>query len=92
LWVEVMRSDGVVVVRCADVLDLSVCGWFRACLVVLDIWFSNRFQICWDLQDFFDSLRVFKSVEICRFLCIWLNSTVSTLTVWRWSTSRDLSA
>jgi hypothetical protein len=26
LWVEVMRSDGVVAVRCADVLDLSVCG------------------------------------------------------------------
>jgi hypothetical protein len=41
----------------------------------LDTWFSDRCQICWDLQDSpFESLMVSKSVEICRSLCVWLNS------------------
>ncbi|MCI52424.1 hypothetical protein A2U01_0073668, partial [Trifolium medium] len=41
---------------------------------------------------YFESLLVSKSGEICRFLCNWLTSfasvlTVSVVTVWRWAAS-----
>jgi hypothetical protein len=63
--------------ECCDVdvllwwwLDLALLGigWCRVRWVFSsDIWFSDRCQVCWDLQDSpVESLLVPKSVEICR--------------------------
>jgi hypothetical protein len=62
--------------ECCDVdvllwwwLDLALLGigWCRVRWVFSsDIWFSDRCQVCWDLQDSpVESLLVPKSVEIC---------------------------
>jgi hypothetical protein len=42
-----------VVVRCwcgGIGSDAAGSGWHRVCLAFDDIWFSDRFQICWDLH------------------------------------------
>jgi hypothetical protein len=91
-WSEMMRgfSDGEVMLSW---YGGDVFGVFRVWVVLL------RYLIFWPF---------FKSVEICRFLlslcwcsnllrfagflCIWLTSTASVLTVWRRSASWDLTA
>jgi hypothetical protein len=64
IGIELKWWDGVVVVgSChADVFDLSVCGWFRACSVVFYFWFLDRSQIYWDLKD---SFWVANGFQIC---------------------------
>jgi hypothetical protein len=57
------------------------CGWYRARLVFPNIWFSDCFQICWDLQDFFWVVEGFQICWGLQVSGIWFNSTAWVLTV-----------
>jgi hypothetical protein len=93
-WVVVVVGWVDVVVRCRDVIvvvfGFDASGvWSMPCVIgfstILDSLPSSIFLRF--AGFYFESLMVSKYVEICRFLCIWLTSIASVLTVWRWSMS-----
>ncbi|MCH83035.1 hypothetical protein A2U01_0003849, partial [Trifolium medium] len=63
---------------CQSLFD-GACGSLVIGGVEMGWWWWLEVMRWWIL---FESLMVSKSVEICRFLCIWLTSTASVLTVW----------
>jgi hypothetical protein len=54
-------GGGEVMLWCLDMGSL-MCRWCCVELVLYDTWFSDRFQICWDLQILF---RVSEGFQIC---------------------------